>query len=815
VSEFFDAVDALLAQAAAENELPPPAERERLRKAARLTQKQVAEALGVARETVVAWEKGRAEPRPPQRQGYARLLDGLAERYPASVGVGTAGPSQLGFAFEDEGDEEAVKGEPKAAARVGTPAMDTAREHRAADRGVPADAGVKARDSEVATEHPEHLEQVERVEPLERVGDHAHVRVERAERPEPAPHLGETRSTGATATRPRTTTNTNAAVPAVTPGLHPHLAPPHAAAPARPEPARPRSTPASAPATTAAIAREVRSASVPSPRFPSGPVAVIAVDGTAFTAHLTGNRVVPCPAKSLAAMVTWALEIGLGAERLHRAGRDADPLVVLTAAAAQRLGLPDELEDRRNLRLPDDHRLVKQVTKNGWKLTRRGFAPWTKIYRPPTEGAPRRCVQFAILSWDALDVRSWGAADTLPPGQLADVLGEYATRVITPRGSTAVAGLTLMTELRPPTQAVKDPATGTWRSGPVSGSLTAAVDPAPPEAPDEHPIAQTRDGADVLVEEAYDWHRPIHEVTPAEEVLPWAVGLDVNAAFLAAASRLSVGLGPPVFAKAPTFDRKLPGCWYVDLSGIAVDPRLPSPFTPNGATPTGPGWYATPTVAYAVELGADVAPIEAWVRPDFGSYLDPWYTRLRDAYLATMARLGVTSDLDDAEFLAVMADHKQVDPAQAIVLSAIKATVKGGIGKLRERPQGARYRPGDRWPALERPTWRPDIRAAVIANARVGMHRKMRKLATVADLYPLAVLSDCVVYPSPGPSALDVLPRGADGKPVAGAFRLGVSPGMVKHEGTQSLEWALGMLIDARNPARHIKDGVDAVAEGE
>lgn len=40
----------------------------------------------------------------------------------------------------------------------------------------------------------------------------------------------------------------------------------------------------------------------------------------------------------------------------------------------------------------------------------------------------------------------------------------------------------------------------------------------------------------------------------------------------------------------------------------------------------------------------------------------------------------------------------------AAVLAAIKATVKGGAGKLREHPQGACYRDGERWPALERPT---------------------------------------------------------------------------------------------------------------
>ncbi|MET7305358.1 helix-turn-helix domain-containing protein, partial [Embleya sp. NPDC005575] len=78
----FDAVDALLAQA--QGDLPPPAERTRLRKAAGFTQQQVADALGVTRVTVVGWEAGRTEPRPPQRPAYARLLEGLAERYPAT-----------------------------------------------------------------------------------------------------------------------------------------------------------------------------------------------------------------------------------------------------------------------------------------------------------------------------------------------------------------------------------------------------------------------------------------------------------------------------------------------------------------------------------------------------------------------------------------------------------------------------------------------------------------------------------------------------------------------------------------------------------
>lgn len=93
------------------------------------------------------------------------------------------------------------------------------------------------------------------------------------------------------------------------------------------------------------------------------------------------------------------------------------------------------------------------------------------------------------------------------------------------------------------------------------------------------------------------------------------------------------------------------------------------------------------------------------------------------------------------------------------------------------------------------------------------MHRKMVRFAAVG-LFPVAVLSDCAVYLSDGPGPLDFLPRTPEGKPLPGGFRLGVSPGMVKHEGTQPLMWAVELLEDGHNPARHIKGG-DAALDGE
>ncbi|MFF7638542.1 telomere-associated protein Tap [Kitasatospora sp. NPDC008050] len=587
----------------------------------------------------------------------------------------------------------------------------------------------------------------------------------------------------------------------------------------------------SAPAKASSPGRPARKAgptklSIPGPildpRFHRGPLAVVDGDGSVYCAD---GLVLQCPAETIPQLVEWTLgEAGFGASRLNRHGQDADPLVVLTASAAERFNLPLDLDAHdggRSRRLPQDHPVVKQITRAKWQLTRRGLGPWPRIYRPAESGR-RQCVQLAILPWGALDVRDWGkafalaAADgTADPAELARVLGIYAHRVLTPRGGGATCGMALMEALRPPTRAVKDETTGGWVSGPNSGALTRAVDPAPPEAVPEHPVAQGWTGG-FINEEAYQWVRPVELLGDEECLLPFAVGLDLNTAFLAAAARLTVGLGAPVHLERPAFDKKVPGTWLVDLSHVELDPRLPSPFTPTGERPTGPAWYATPTVAYAAELGYQVQPLEAFLRHETGAYLDPWHDRLKGAYVATLADLGVTADLDEQQFLAAMAQHKQRDPGLAAVLTAVKATVKGGVGKLRERPQGRQFKDGERWPALDWPTWRPDIRAAVISKARVNMHRKLNNMAKTAGLYPLAVLSDCVVYPSPGPSPLDFLPRTPDGKPVPGAFRLGPTPGLAKLEGVQQLSWAVDLLEQGYNPARHIKgDGHDAVREGE
>ncbi|MFJ4616280.1 telomere-associated protein Tap [Streptomyces griseus] len=735
MSELFDAIDALVAS---RSPLPPPAERKRLRQSHGLTLEEVATTLDVRRATVGAWESGRTEPRPPQREPYAHLLKQLARLYPSPT--------------TNEG---------------GTPPATPAATAPSAAVEVAPSAPVVA----VAS-------------------------------PVPAP--------------------------AATP-------PSPAAAP---RPARGSRRPG-APRAAAAGSPTPAGSGV----YAHGPLLVLDADEERqVTGFGTGGLLLDVPARSLPALVEWALaEARVGAEKLHASGKDADPLLVLTAAACERYGLPAVLSDaeRSAGRLPEGHQVIKLLERAGWKLTRRGLGPWARIYRPVT-GGRRQCVQLCIPSWNALDDRAWGHAAKLEPAELARVLGVYAQRVMTPVGSTAVSGLELMTALNPPTRASEPDQDGKRHSEHRPGSVgKEPVDPAPCEAIDGHPVLahlprfHIRGPQERLFEEAYDWAR---DLTDAECMQPHLVGIDVNLAFGAAANGAVVGLdAPPEHITRPVFDPAVPGSWLVDLSHVDLNrvkvakqwrdlegDLLPSPFTPTGEHPEGPAWYATPTVAYAVELGYDVAPVEAWVRPRSGRFLDGWYKRLRDAYVATMADLKVAEKLSPGEFLKAMDGHKGRDPELGIVLDAVKMTVKGGIGKLQEKARGGNWVPGQAWPALARPTWRPDIRAAVISRARVNMHRKMVALAAATGRYPVAVLSDCAVYTADGPSPLDVLPYDQDGKTVPGSFRLGVSPGMVKHEGTQDVLWGVGVLEQlaaegkVANLARYIKTGeVTARDNGE
>ncbi len=203
-----------------------------------------------------------------------------------------------------------------------------------------------------------------------------------------------------------------------------------------------------------------------------------------------------------------------------------------------------EEEERRAGRLSDSHKVVKQIQRAGLQLTKRGFGPWARVFREP-EGSKRRCVQLCIPAWNALDAREWDKKDdpqlpTMHPADLARYLGAYAERVMTPRGTAAVTGLELMTALRPPTRAEKDPATGEFQRAFNADALTAVYDVVECEVPDEHPVLKgkfarhhLRTPAEMLLEEPYDWCR---QLTDEECTRRYLVAVDINMSFAAAAN---------------------------------------------------------------------------------------------------------------------------------------------------------------------------------------------------------------------------------------------------------------------------------------
>ncbi|MFI6449498.1 hypothetical protein [Kitasatospora sp. NPDC050543] len=122
--------------------------------------------------------------------------------------------------------------------------------------------------------------------------------------------------------------------------------------------------------------------------------------------------------------------------------------------------------------------MLKALARSTWQLTRRGFGPSARIYKPVKDGRRQR-VRLAVLPWRALDTGAWGDTASLPAPDPARVLGVRAQRVISPRGSSATSGLQLMTTLRPPTRPVREEESGGWVSGPNPGALTEVVQAAP------------------------------------------------------------------------------------------------------------------------------------------------------------------------------------------------------------------------------------------------------------------------------------------------------------------------------------------------
>ncbi|WP_033820544.1 hypothetical protein, partial [Kitasatospora sp. MBT63] len=513
-------------------------------------------------------------------------------------------------------------------------------------------------------------------------------------------------------------------------------------------------------------------------------------------------------------------------QRAHPAGRGGDGTVCLTAAALKQLGLPAALPGTEKALGALQAKMAKAAASVGMELSEHIGPAFHVFRRKGSAGGPKTSVRVTVAPWlgqgdsrqqatSALAGPLATAPDRAKNGRtFARRFRAFTTDLgVAPGATTASTGMLLLDAVRPRVEWVKDEATGEWSSNLREGALPAGDLCVPPAAGARHPLTHEllSRGETVCEEEDYKWWA--RELTEQEAGRQFAVAVDVCASYLSVTDSLRLPAGPLELMRTPDWNGgKTAGLWWCDFTATAVDELLPHPATFHGRPPTGPGWYATPTVAYmATTYGFDPATItEAYLSSHTVPLLKEWTGHVRAGYKRAYADLGLTDGQSPEEFLAAYAVHKDVgtDPvrADALVLAGLyKNIYKGGIGKWSD---SARHLDDETWLEKVAASWsyRPEIRFHIIAAARIAAHRRLRKTFLLTGRAPFAVNVDSYLYATDAPSPLEVLPVKDDGTPVPGALRLGIAPGSHKHEASIPLQAAVEVMGRREHPSRLTHD---------
>ncbi|MCC9312165.1 helix-turn-helix transcriptional regulator [Kitasatospora sp. RB6PN24] len=785
--DLFNSVDALLA--AVSTGLPLPAERARLRLAAGLTPAQIAAALRVDSAQVKGWEDGSAVPGPDIAPAYARLLAGLAERFPA--------PEQ-----------------PAADPAPAVPQAFTAP--------APAQEATDGLVVPLLDQNPDGSLVMGDAAPCVQCGQPSVYRAQG--RPM---HLGGFCRPAAPA--PASADQAPAAPTPVAAPVAPAAAP--ASAPVASVQVRPAPTASPAPTAKARTATS-RAAVRPTTPRPAGPAATaaaarwwpaVALDVTEDGGWVLDIPQIPAPAGTK--LPDWFAWLGTGlplrVERAHPAGRGGDGMVCLTAAALKQLGLPATLPGTEKALTALQAKLAKAAATVGMEISDQIGPSFHVFRRAGSAGGPKTSVRVTIAPWlgqgdgrqQAVSALAAPLA-TAPDGTRDGLTLARRYRAFTadlgvaPGATTASTAMLLLDAVRPRVEWTKDQTTGEWSSHLREGALPSGDLCVPPAAGARHPLTREllSKGQVVCEEEDYKWWA--RELTEQEARRPWAVAVDVCASYLSVTDSLRLPIGPYQYVENPAWDGKTAGLWWCDFTTTETDPLLPHPATFHGQPPTGPGWYATVTVAYMVSTyGFDPSTITAaYLAAHTAPLLKEWTGRIRAGYKRTYADLGLFDGQSPTEFLAAYAVHKDVgtDPvrADALVLAgAYKNVYKGGIGKWAD---SARHLDDQTWLEKVAAAWSydPALRFQVIAAARIAAHRRLRKTLQLTGRAPFAVNVDSYLYAADAPSPLELLPVKDDGTPVPGALRLGIAPGSHKHESSIPLAAAIEAMERREHPSR-------------
>jgi hypothetical protein len=597
----------------------------------------------------------------------------------------------------------------------------------------------------------------------------------------------------------------------------------HPAAPRPEAPYRGRDT---APRRPAPTPRPGRSASAPTAAATAVPRRwpAVALDVGPDGWTLDIEQVPPPAGKKLTDWFAWlGTGLPLRVDRVHDAGRNGDGSVCLSAAALKMLGLPAVLPATDKARAQLHKKLLTAAASVGMEMSEE-LGPTVHVFRRKgSPGGPKTSVRIVMTPWlgqgtDKQKATNEQAARLARSSGGQPDAGTLARRIrafvadlgVAPGSTPATTGMLLLDAVRPRVQWVQDEESGEWTPQSRDGALPSGDTTVPPAAGARHPhtraLAEKREA--VCQEEDFKfWARPL---TDAEKAQFYAVVVDACASYLSVTESLRLPAGPLQYCTNPAWDPKTAGLWWCDFTGVAVDEPLPHPATFHGEAPQGPGWYATPTVAYMVtEYGYDPASItDAYLSSHTVPLLKEWTGRLRTGYKRTYADLGLFDGQDPQDFLDAYAAHKQTRDDQQTTDSLLLATLykevyKGGIGKWTD---SARTSIDDDEVWLEKvvASWhyRPELRFHVIAAARIAAHRRMRKTYKLTGRAPFAVNVDACFYAAAEPTPLELLVFTDTGKPVPGTVRLGIAPGSYKHESSIPMEAVESAMEAGDHPAR-------------
>ncbi len=465
------------------------------------------------------------------------------------------------------------------------------------------------------------------------------------------------------------------------------------------DPAAP-TPPAATPPTVAPAAAErpARRQGAPGTGVFTAPAAVLHTDGIWLADG--SRRDLPGELRHVGQLAELVSRLQLGTQ--VTAWRAEPGQLWVTAAAAAALGvdvdaLPADPTKRVEAmrELTRGRPLVTEACEQGWRLGGAGdcLAAWTRVWHGETRGV--WVALIPAMNADPLEIPVLGGDPS--PATLARRLSLFAGALQAPWAmSPGTTGLDLMISLR-----AKD-----------RERLFAPREPVPPAR-----IS--------TLEQDLNWSRVPSE---AEQTCRYMHAYDRGGSYAAGIAGLELGIGAAQHApQGRQFDPKLPGYWKIEV-GPSGDWRMPHPLNPRGSMPSRPVWVTTPALQLAVELGHEPAVLEAYVWPEHGRVLDPWYTRVRDARAA----------LDTA------------DPDAQAARDLLKVVYTRTIGMLGSE-EWMRTRPG----------YAPDRRHHIVAKSRSNILRRIAQIGQDSDRWPVAVTADTVLYLSDDPDPVSAWP----GKP--------------------------------------------------